>query len=170
MPEWIRTWKARLIFRYEISDLFHICAPSPPLCAFIFFCHITVYTFHLQYDLYFFFVDEIGGFAHLLLKVILSLCGIWNLDSFRPIVDPFRISPNIKNLVMHLHWRPLSSYSLHTFVLSSMIITSDQLFCSRNLFTGVLCISEGTGILRVLSSILLPPSFFFLLQKYFCIL
>jgi len=44
--------------------------------------------------------------------------------------------------------------------------TSDQLFCSGNLFTGVLCISKGT-IPRVLLSMLLPPSFFFLLRRYF---
>ena len=34
----------------------------------------------------------------MLLKVILSLCGLWNLDFFRSIVPPFCVSPNMKNL------------------------------------------------------------------------
>jgi len=68
------------------------------LNAFILFCHITVYTFRLQPALYFFIADEIGGFTHGLLKVMLALCGFWNLDFFRSIVPPFSVSPNMKNL------------------------------------------------------------------------
>jgi len=33
-----------------------------------------------------------------LLKVMLALCGFWNLDFFRPIVPPFCVSPNLTNL------------------------------------------------------------------------
>ena len=83
---------------YIIVVVFHISAPSPPLNAFILFCHIMVYTFRLQPDLYLFLADEIGGFAHVLLKVMLALCGFWNLDLFRSIVPPFCVSPKMKNL------------------------------------------------------------------------
>ena len=34
----------------------------------------------------------------MLLKVMLALCGLWNLDLLRPIVPPFCVSPNMKNL------------------------------------------------------------------------
>ena len=33
-----------------------------------------------------------------LLKVMLALCGLWNLDFFRSIVPPFCVTPNMKNL------------------------------------------------------------------------
>ena len=67
---------------YIFVIIFHISAPSPPLSAFTFFCHITVYTVHLQSGFYFFFMSEIGRFPHVLLKVMLALSysGIWNLD------------------------------------------------------------------------------------------
>jgi len=48
-----------------------------------------------------------------------------------------------------------------------MITTSDQLFCSGNHFTDVLCTLEGVGIQRHLLSMLLPPSSFFLSQRFF---
>ena len=83
---------------YIIVVVFHVSAPSPPLNAFILFCHITVYTFRLQPVLYFFIGDKMGGFSHWLLKVMLALCGLWNLDFFCPIVPPFCVSPNMKNL------------------------------------------------------------------------
>ena len=83
---------------YIIVVVFHISATSPPLSAFIFFCHSIVYTFRSQSALYSFIADELGGFPRMLLKVILSLCGLWNLDFFRPIVHPFCVSPNMRNL------------------------------------------------------------------------
>ena len=84
---------------FIIVVVFHISAPSPPLNAFILFCHIMVYTFRLQPVLYFFIEDELEGFSHRMLKVMLTLCGLWNLDFFRLIVPPFCLSPNMKNLL-----------------------------------------------------------------------
>ena len=81
-----------------IIVVFHVSATSPPLNAFVFFCHFTVYIFRTQPDLYFLIANELKGFSHGLLKVILALCGLWSLDFFRPIVPPFCVSPNMKNL------------------------------------------------------------------------
>ena len=83
---------------YIIVVLFHVSATSPPLSAFILFCHIMVYIFRSQSVLYSFIADELGGFSRVLLKVMLSLCGLWNLDFFRSIVPPFCVSPHVKNL------------------------------------------------------------------------
>ena len=83
---------------YIIVVVFHVSATSPPLNAFVFFCHFTVYIFRTQPDLYFLIANELKGFSHGLLKVILALCGLWSLDFFRPIVTPFCVSPNVKNL------------------------------------------------------------------------
>ena len=83
---------------YIIVVVFHVSATSPPLSAFILFCHVVVYTFRSQSALYLLIADELGGFSRVLLKVMLSLCGLWNLDFLRPIVHPFCVSPHVKNL------------------------------------------------------------------------
>ena len=83
---------------YIIVVVFHVSATSPPLHAFVFFCQLTVYTFRSQPDLYLFCAHELGKFSHGFLKVGLAFSGLWNLDFFRPIVPPFCVSPNMKNL------------------------------------------------------------------------
>ena len=82
---------------YFIVVLFHVSATSPPLSALILFCHIHIYTIRSQSVLYF-FISELRGFSLVLLKVMLALCGLWNLDFFHSIVPPFCVSPNMKNL------------------------------------------------------------------------
>ena len=83
---------------YIIVVVFHVSATSPPLHAFVFSCHIVVYTFRTQPDLYLLTANELKGFSHRMLKVMLALCGFWNLDFFRSIVHPFCVSRNMKNL------------------------------------------------------------------------
>ena len=83
---------------YIVVVVFRFSATSPPLNVFVFFCHIAVYTFRSQPDLYLFYAEELGEFSHGFLKVMLALCGLWSLDFFRSIVPPFCLSPNMKNL------------------------------------------------------------------------
>ena len=83
---------------YMIVVVFDVSVTSPPLHAFVFSCHIVVYTFRTQSDLYLLTVNELKGFSHGMLKVMLALCGFWNLDFFRSIVHPFCVSRNMKNL------------------------------------------------------------------------
>ena len=83
---------------YIIVLVFRVSAPSPPLNAFVLFCHITVYTFRSHASLYLLFVNGLKGPSSVLLKVMLTLCGFWDLDIFRPIFPHFCISPNMKNL------------------------------------------------------------------------
>ena len=83
---------------YIIVVVFHVSAPSPPLNAFILFCHFVVYTFRLKPGLYLLIANELKGFSHGLLRVMLALCGLWNLDFFRSTFPPFCVSPNMKNL------------------------------------------------------------------------
>jgi len=66
---------------YIIIVLFHVSATSPPLSTFILFCHLTVYTIRSQSVLYL-FISELNGSSHVLLKVMLALCGLWNLAFF----------------------------------------------------------------------------------------
>jgi len=80
-----------------IVVVFCISATSSPLTCF--FCHFTVYIFRSQPDLYILIENELKGFSHGLLKLMLALCRLWSLDIFRPIVPPFCVSPNmLKNL------------------------------------------------------------------------
>ena len=83
---------------YIIVVVFHVSATSPPLNAFVYFCHFTVYIFRAQPDLYLLIANEFKGVSHGLLKVILALCGLWSLDFFRPIVRPFCVSQHMNNL------------------------------------------------------------------------
>ena len=69
---------------YIIIVVFRISATSSPLSAFVFFCHFTVYIFRSQPDLYMLIANELKGFSHWLLKVMLALCGLWSLDSYFP--------------------------------------------------------------------------------------
>jgi len=81
-----------------IVVVFSISATSSPLNAFVFFCHFTVYIFRSQPDLYLVIANELKGFSHGLLKTMLALCGLWNLDFFHPIFPPFCVSSHMKNL------------------------------------------------------------------------
>jgi len=83
---------------YIIVVVFCISATSSSLSAFVLFCHFTVYIFHSQPDLYMLIANESNGFSHGLLKLIPALCGLWSLDIFHPIVPPFFVGPNMKNL------------------------------------------------------------------------
>ena len=63
-----------------------------------------------------FFVGEIGGFAHLLLKVILSLCGVWKFRLFLSHSWSFLHKPKYEEptcICTGIHWGLLSSDS-HT--------------------------------------------------------
>jgi len=64
------------------------------------FCHF--HSIHLSFTSHFVliinFVNEMGGFPSVVLKIMLALCGLWNLDLFHPIVPPFCVSPNLTNL------------------------------------------------------------------------
>ena len=71
----------------------------------------------------------------------ISLCGIWNLDSFCPIFDPFRISPNIKNL----HAFAREAFYPHTHRIHT---TSDQLFCSGILLPVFYAFQKALGFWR----------------------
>ena len=83
---------------YIVVVVFHVSATSPPLSIFVFVCHLAVYTFRSQPDLYLFYAYELGKFSHGFLKVVLAFSGLWSLDFFHPIVPPFCVSPNMKNL------------------------------------------------------------------------
>ena len=85
-------------FLYIIVVVFHVSVTTLPLNAFVLLCHLTVYTFRLQPDLYLINENEWKEFSYGLLKAMLALCGLWNLDFFRPIVPPFCVSPNMKNI------------------------------------------------------------------------
>ena len=83
---------------YIIVVVFHVSATSPPIHTFVFFCQTVVGIFRTQPDLYLLTSNGMKGFSHGFLKVILALCGLWNLDFFRSIIPPFCVSPNMTNL------------------------------------------------------------------------
>ena len=156
---------------YIIVVVFHVSATSPPLNVFVFFCHLIVYTFRSQPDLYWFYAYELGEFSHGLLKVVLALCGLWNLDFFRPIVPPFCVS-NMKNL----HALALE-YIEASYPLILILITYICIKLHDHNFRPVVLLWKPFHRCFVYfrrswdseASIInaLPPSSFFLSQRYF---
>ena len=71
---------------YFILVLFHISASSPLLKCVFLFCHSVIMCTPFVYIplLYSLFVNEIGGFSSVVLRIMLALCGLWNLDLFIP--------------------------------------------------------------------------------------
>ena len=83
---------------YFLVVIFHIRATSSPLSALVFMSQIVVYTVRLNATLHMYIENEVTGFPHVLLKVLLVLCGIWSLDFFRSVIPTFCVSSNIKTI------------------------------------------------------------------------
>ena len=83
---------------YFLVVIFHIRATSSPLSALVFMSQIIVYTIRLNVPLHMYIENELTGFIHVALKVLLVLCGIWSLDFFRSVITPFCVSSNIKTV------------------------------------------------------------------------
>ena len=80
------------------GDLSHKSCTSSPLSALVFMSQIIVYTIRLNVPLHMYIENELTGFIHVALKVLLVLCGIWSLDFFRSVITPFCVSSNIKTV------------------------------------------------------------------------
>ena len=72
--------------------IFHISATSPYLHGFIFFGHILCAPPILRYCQNF---SAFVGSEKVFLQVLTSILGIWNLDFFRLVYEPFCIHPNM---------------------------------------------------------------------------
>ena len=83
---------------YFLVVIFHIRATSSPLSALVFMSHILVYTIRLNVSLHIYIENVVTGLPHVVLKVLLVLCGIWSLDFFRSVVPPFCVSSNIRTV------------------------------------------------------------------------
>ena len=80
---------------YFLVVIFHIRATSSPLSALVFMSQIVVYTMRLNVPLHMYIENRVTGFMHVVLQVLLVLCGIWSLDFFRSVVPPFCVSSNV---------------------------------------------------------------------------
>ena len=83
---------------YLLVVIFHIRAISSPLSALVFMSQIVVYTIRLNVPLHMYIENELTGFPHVALQVLLVVCGIWSLDFFRSVIPPFCVSSNIKTI------------------------------------------------------------------------
>ena len=83
---------------YFLVVIFHIKATYSPLSALVFVSQIIVYTIRLNIPFHMYIENEVTGFLHVALKVLLVLCGMWSLDFFRFVIPPFCVSSNIKTV------------------------------------------------------------------------
>ena len=98
---WVLYWTLELVpitVMYFLVVIFHIRATSSPLSALVFMSQIVVYTIRLNVPFHLYIENELTEYPHILLQVLLVLCGIWSLDFFRSVIPPFCVSSNIKTV------------------------------------------------------------------------
>ena len=81
---------------YVIVVLFSIRATSAPLAGFVFLTH--TFAIRRRIPLYASLKYSTNQFTYILLQVVLTLCGIWNLEFFSFLLPPFCISEKISNI------------------------------------------------------------------------
>ena len=83
---------------YVIVVLFSIRATSAPLAGLVFFSHVILTTVRGRIIVYTFIAYSTNRPTYVLLEMVLSLCGIWNLDFFPTLITPFCVSERIVTL------------------------------------------------------------------------
>ena len=82
---------------YVIVVLFRIRATAPPLAGLVFFSQLLLKTARGNIFIYASMAYATNQYSYVLLQILLSLCGIWNLDFFRYLIPPFCVSESIDN-------------------------------------------------------------------------
>ena len=83
------------------------------MSALVFMSQIIVYTIQLNTPLHMYIENEATGFPYVAVQVLLVLCGIWSLDSFRFAIPPFCVSSNIKTVALALEYL-VASFSFYS--------------------------------------------------------
>ena len=83
---------------FALVVLFSVRATSAPMAGLIFIFQTLIFVVRARVGFYASLVYSTGMFGYVLLKILLSLCGIWNLDFFRFVIPPFCVDENIKNI------------------------------------------------------------------------
>ena len=95
-------WALYLFFELFFITIFfviviflHISATSESMNAFVFFCQIIVANVSYGSPVY---EATMGHVSVVLVKILMTVYGFWNLDFFRQVLPPFCVSANINNL------------------------------------------------------------------------
>ena len=97
------------------------------------------------------FMAELDTISRVVLKIITTACGFWNLDYFRYFIPPFCVSRGLKTSTslpssMCPHFIHYFSLHLQMLVLNYMDTTSDEMSGYGNHFTDVVLMLESSGI------------------------
>jgi len=80
---------------FLIVIFLHISATSESMNAFVFFCQIIVANVSYGSPVY---EATMGHVSVVLVKILMTVYGFWNLDFFRQVLPPFCVSANMNNL------------------------------------------------------------------------
>ena len=80
---------------FLIVIFLHISATSESMNAFVFFCQIIVANVSYGSPMY---EATLGHVSVVLVKILMTVYGFWNLDFFRQMLPPFCVSANMNNL------------------------------------------------------------------------
>ena len=92
------------------------------------------------------FMAELDTISRVVLKIILTACGFWNLDFFRYFIPPFCLSQGLKNIHILALQYVSAFYPLLLIALTYACVgtTSDQLSGYGNHFTDVALMLESS--------------------------
>ena len=83
---------------YFIIVAYGFSVTSPPMSSYVLFCQLAAHVFTVFTTLTTVIENEYGISMAYFIRLVTSLCGIWNLDFFRYLIPPFCISPHLKLL------------------------------------------------------------------------
>lgn len=83
---------------FLVIVIFQISITSPPMTAFVMYCQAFANVIPSDPLIY----NYAEGVSPLLLKVGLSVSGIWSLDFFRAIIPPFCVSSRLRNIHVYM--------------------------------------------------------------------
>lgn len=85
---------------YFIIVAYGFSVTSAPMSSYVLFCQLAAHVFTVFTALTAVVENEYGNSMAYFIRLVTSLCGVWNLDFFRYLIPPFCISPHLK--VLHI--------------------------------------------------------------------
>ena len=83
---------------YFIIVAYGFSVTSAPMSSYVLYCQLAAHLFTVFTTLTAVTENDYGTVMSYFIRLITSLCGVWNLDFFRYLIPPFCISPHLKLL------------------------------------------------------------------------
>ena len=107
-----------LTFFFLVVTAFHISAPSPSMSAFVLVSQLGTAPVQMRI-----FTDQLTRrLTRMLVQLIASIYGVWNLDFFRLVYSPFSLGPSISTLQILALDYAVATYPLFLIVATYILV------------------------------------------------